>query len=1258
LEVKQCIFVLLTQLSGLQDATVKDHALVVLQDLDLEGTTTSAATYPLKSRLLAPESSPLLIRAQKIQYLEHDLRRVRLQRLEEARLHIYIPPMAKANLQAPDEDLFLLMDNVQEFLSSDRQVMLILGDSGGGKSTFNKHLEAKLLRSYIIGGWIPLFINLPAIDRPVKELMTEQLKEHGFSEAQIQELKQHRRFIVICDGYDESQLTTNLHTTNLFNRPGQWKVKMVITCRTQYLGPNYRNRFMPQGGDHYDCPAPNLFDEAVIAPFSKEQIKSYVEQYVPLEPRPWVTEDYMDRLTAIPNLLDLVRNPFLLSLTLEALPGVTKDKQELSKIEITRVQLYDTFVDHWLGVNQRRLERNNALSKEDQDTLLDLIDDGFIRCGSEYLRRLAAAIFKEQEGNPVVQYTNRQDKASWKAAFFGTDPEIRLLRESSPLTRTGNQYRFFHRSMLEYFFSRVIYNPIKIDEKDLDSQRKTWTPTLPPLDANGPLFQMNLLVEPSIIQFLCDRVKLDQAFEQQLRAVIDQSKADATATTAATNAISILVRAGTLFNGADLRGIKIPGADLSGGQFDSAQFQEADLSRVNLSRSWLRQADMNGVQMEGVQFGEQPYLELITPVLACAYSPDGRMLAVGQSREEGPIVIYDTSFWTEIHRLIGTAEVHDVAFSPDSQTIVSGEGNGMVRLWDCTDGQEIFVMEGHCGSTTSVAFSPCGKQIASASNDRTVRLWDSHTGNNLFILEGHTDLISSVKYSPKGERLVSGGWDATIRFWDTVTGEPGMVLRSSLEDVLCVAYSPDGQWIVSAHREGGFQLWNSSTGEPGPMLYGHTGYVNGAEFSPNGQWIVSCSSDGTVKLWDALTGNLITSLDGHLVSVYDVAFSPDGLQIASGALDETVRLWDVESSWFSIDDQAQVGLPSTVTYSHDGRSVLAINRHCMIRKWDAETGACESVPFEFPDRRSINLMAFSSDGRQMITNCDDGSLRLYDSQTGAAEPVLKGYSKGMTELAYSPCRRWIAFADKRTVRLWDLHDTDQRVLHVDARRTTQSKIEALAFSPTGHQLAVGFSEGVVRVIDPKTQKAQFALHLENRGVAALSFSPSEKQLAIGTAIGLILWDFYQTTSALQLEGPSGYVYCLAYSPCGEWVASSCEVEFGFSTVLLWHLRSKEEEDDKEKESWSCVSVVGGFFQHVRELCWNPAVPMEFVTASHDGSIRVWRVSSDGKGGSVVVRMLWGTNLRMLCVAGLTFKDTTGLRPIYQKLLLQRGAIDG
>lgn len=69
---------------------------------------------------------------------------------------------------------------------------------------------------------------------------------------------------------------------------------------------------------------------------------------------------------------------------------------------------------------------------------------------------------------------------------------------------------------------------------------------------------------PSVIQFLCDRVGLDLDFEQHLRAVIEQSKTDPSATLAATNAITILVRASVTFHSTDLRGIKIfPTASLT-----------------------------------------------------------------------------------------------------------------------------------------------------------------------------------------------------------------------------------------------------------------------------------------------------------------------------------------------------------------------------------------------------------------------------------------------------------------------------------------------------------------------------------------------------------------------------------------------------------------------------------------------------------------------------------------------------------------------
>ena len=205
--------------------------------------------------------------------------------------------------------------------------------------------------------------------------------------------------------------------------------------------------------------------------------------------------------------MDLVKNPFLLSLSLEALPGVAEGKQDLSTIGVTRVQLYDAFIRHWLAVNSRRLQRS-VLSKEDRDMLDQLLDAGFILKGIAYATRLASAIFEHQGGNPMVQYVHIKDKKTWRAEFFGQDPETRLLRDSSPLTRTRHIYRFVHRSMLEYFLSLAVFDPSSYgDKSDFPPQADTGS-SWPQLgEADGTLFKRNLLTEPSVIQFLCERVK-------------------------------------------------------------------------------------------------------------------------------------------------------------------------------------------------------------------------------------------------------------------------------------------------------------------------------------------------------------------------------------------------------------------------------------------------------------------------------------------------------------------------------------------------------------------------------------------------------------------------------------------------------------------------------------------------------------------------------------------------------------------------------
>ncbi|KAF9933571.1 hypothetical protein BGZ67_004199 [Mortierella alpina] len=166
-------------------------------------------------------------------------------------------------------------------------------------------------------------------------------------------------------------------------------------------------------------------------------------------------------------------------------------------------------------------------------------------------------MFKEQDGNLVVQYVPRSDKETWKFKFFGSDLDTTLLRESSPLTRTGAQDKSCEG---------------KLDLRD------------------HSLNQRSLVKEQSIVDFLAEYVQGDSGFQQRLHQLIERSKSNIGADQAAANAMTILVRADVSFNGADLRGIMIPGADLSGGHFDSAQLQAADLTNTNLRNVWLRQA--------------------------------------------------------------------------------------------------------------------------------------------------------------------------------------------------------------------------------------------------------------------------------------------------------------------------------------------------------------------------------------------------------------------------------------------------------------------------------------------------------------------------------------------------------------------------------------------------------------------------------------------------------------------------------------------
>jgi WD40 repeat protein len=222
--------------------------------------------------------------------------------------------------------------------------------------------------------------------------------------------------------------------------------------------------------------------------------------------------------------------------------------------------------------------------------------------------------------------------------------------------------------------------------------------------------------------------------------------------------------------------------------------------------------------------------------------------------------------------------------------------------------------------------------------------------------------------------------------------------------------------------------------------------------------------------------------------------------------------------------------------------------------------------------------------------------------------------------------------------------------HVRAEVKEQgfSKVCHASFSPSRRQIAtVCYYDNFVRIFDLPSRNLVKLKDMKRYEPRRLAYSPNSQQLAIGCGASIYLWMVDQSDDeefSAKLSGHQGGISSIAYSPCGQWIASGSYD----NTVRLWHHQSEG------PESWLCVATVHGFFRSVNQIDWSPVIPMEFVTHCDDGSARIWRVSDDG--GKVVVRMRWGSNLGMLCAEGLVLKDATGLIPMHQSLLVQRGAV--
>lgn len=510
--------------------------------------------------------------------------------------------------------------------------LVVTGLSGSGKTLWGQQLVLSLWHSEFANTTIPLWIPLLSIRDPFQSLLRSYLiwlnEEQCFgpgeslTDAEIAKILD-TPLLLVLDGYDELSTHVNLYTTNGFN--SNPNIQAIFTCRTE-AKPEYLNRF---GANHSTFTVTEYRLNALRHDRTHSQISEYIQKFVTYRAlaktsvssshegtasEAWNLETYLRHIQAIPELDELISNPFTLAIVVHELPMIVAEQSQEEAgpavIAQTRYKIYDIFLERWFA---RRADKLLKQSNSDTHQIIDTLTresqgKALPKILRDYTQGLAIDMFKYHTNDihlpSASAVTTTGATKLWQAKWLDvlqsesiSDKQLRLLRQNSLLMPLGgHHYTFLHESLRTFFAAKHLFSGALVD---------AWIRCDKNLNVSG------LLEQSEEFSFLVDQVRQSKDFEQALWQVIDLSRSEPSVWRASANAISLLNAAGISFSGKDLSRIRIGGderwgANLSYALLDSANLAYADLRYANLSGARLSNANFTGACLDNVQWGERP----------------------------------------------------------------------------------------------------------------------------------------------------------------------------------------------------------------------------------------------------------------------------------------------------------------------------------------------------------------------------------------------------------------------------------------------------------------------------------------------------------------------------------------------------------------------------------------------------------------------------------------------------------------------------
>ena len=618
-----------------------------------------------------------------------------------------------------------------------------------------------------------------------------------------------------------------------------------------------------------------------------------------------------------------------------------------------------------------------------------------------------------------------------------------------------------------------------------------------------------------------------------------------------------------------------------------------------------------------------------------APSPDGKYLAVGSC---AGVWWYDVSTMTPI-ALWDTARgyISAVSFSPNGKWLATGDGDGLVKVWDvqrgiCISEMERDEAEKPYHTVSRFVFSPDSQRLAvSSARDYILYVHHPETGERL--AKFHDD--------PKKSRWW-GGTPRPIAF-----SQDGSLLACTMPDESLRVHTDNSGYIRLPKDATEFiAVWNVETGEQLARLTDTERFVDSLCFSPCKRFLASGVRDGTVRVWSTANWALLHTYQDYGTERKQVFYAPEGVLYALEMSDDAFIVWDVACGEKCNRFLEVHGSLHDADVPKGTPFVLAAYTPREFRKWTV--GDSQPRSFTHLHTGVPASLVFGLDGKTLAGGywSETEKVMLWDITQPSSQPTCFNLPGGDYAMSVSPQGKIYATGhDGITAKVWDIGNNETPVAtftlpdEKSPIAEQEWQVSTAAFAPTSNLLACGDSEGTLYVWDVQQQRIQHAFKAHDGWINSMAFSPNEKRLisirntgpvarlwdaesgepietfperinafafspcstliALGKGKEILLWDIERRETVMNIPQPkdSWFPFALAFSPCGRYLASGAWWLRGFGIkkcpVLLWDVESGEN-----------IAAFRGHPTDIQCLAFSP-----------DGTI----LASGGYGGTI---MLW------------------------------------